>query len=382
MICPDDGTLRAWMDDEPVGDEPYADKTVIDEHLAGCDSCQERTARLHRTAGLAAPALALLTPSRLPTTTDVEAARLRVAEPQHSGAVADEPLADVPADRQTRFRWSTRPLAGAAALALGMAVLGTPVGRSAAADFLAQFRSEQLAVVAIDPEQDMAALAELEQLGTVSGDQAAFAGTQVSSTRAAARQVGFNVVTPDPSLLPPDVRPTPRVRVSQPGEVRFTFDRDRAQRWFESRGEQPVLPERFDGSSLVVSLPPAVVLEYPSTDGIPGLIVGQARPVEASTEGGVSLEEMRAFLLQMPGLSERTRSQLESIGDWRSTLPLPVPAGAVDWESTTIDGHDAFLLTDQSGLLNAMVWQRDGFIYGVGGPVGADVVRDVAASLR
>lgn len=390
MTCPDDGTLRAWIDDEPSGGGPgggpYADKVILDEHLAGCDSCQQRTAGLHRTAGLAAPALALLAPSRLPTATEVEAARVRLVEPQltdpqRSGATVSRAATDASRRRSVRLRWSTRPLAGAAALVLGVAVLASPAGRSAAADFLAQFRSEQLAVVAID-EQDVAALEELRQLGTVSGDQAAFEAEPVSSPRAAARQAGFAVVTPDLALLPPGVRRTPRVQVSRPSEVRFTFDRDRAQRWFQAQGEQPVLPERFDGSSLVISVPAAVTLQYPAADGTPGLVVGQARPVEASTEGGVTLEEMRAFLLDLPGLSESTRSQLESIGDWRSTLPLPVPADEVAWESTTIDGGEAFLLSDGSGLLNAAVWQRDGFIYGVGGQADIEVVRDVAASLR
>jgi len=129
-------------------------------------------------------------------------------------------------------------------------------------------------------------------------------------------------------------------------------------------------------------VPSAVTLEYPAADGTPGLIVGQARTVQAVAEGGVTLEEMRAFLLDLPGLSESTRSQLESIGDWRSTLPLPVPADEIAWESTTIDGGEAFLLSDGSGLLNAAVWQRDGFIYGVGGQADIEVVRDVAASLR
>jgi len=379
MTCPHDGALRTAIDAEPT-----EQRTTVRGHVARCASCRDRTAELAGTTAAVVSALAALAPGRTPSTADTEAALTRV----RSG-MADLPQPSVAAvallqpGRRDRLRTRLRrPLTSAATVALALSVFATPAGRSAASEFLGHFRSERFAAVTVN-ERDVNALADLEHLGAVSGNLDAPTPQQVDSLSTAGRRVGFPVAVPDPARLPAGVRRTPQILVSEPRQLRFTFDSEKAAQWVGQRGgRSKALPERFDGTSLVVSVPAAVVLRYDAQDGTPGVLIGQARSIEARAEGGASLDELRGFLLDLPGLSPATRAQLAAIGDWRTTLPLPIPAGQVHWKSTTVAGADGLLLGDNTGLGSAVLWQRDGRIYGVAGPAPAKVIRDVAVSLR
>ncbi len=387
MTCPARGTLRASIDDESVHSD-------VDRHLAGCGRCRHETALLRADADAAAAALALLAPTGAPSGTVVETALSRLrpllppvsappgsAPPGSQRTAGPVPMPAGPAPARPRRIWW--PAAAAAVATLAFVTLGTSAGRSAASSFLEQFRSEHFAAVRIDPARDSAALQELAHLGTISGDLSTPEPARVASVAAAAARVGFAPAAPDPTRLPAGARRTPDVLVTPARELRFTFDVAKARAWVQQQSQRrPTLPDRFDGASLVVSVPSAVLLRYPNADGTPAVIVGQARQVAARAEGGVSLDDIRAVLLELPGLSENTRRQLQAIGDWRTTLPLPVPAGRVDWKHTTIAGADALELGDGTGLGSAVVWQRDGRMYGVFALAKPGVVRDVADSLR
>ncbi|HJU01247.1 MAG TPA: hypothetical protein VJ966_08585, partial [Actinomycetes bacterium] len=199
----------------------------------------------------------------------------------------------------------------------------------------------------------------------------------------AARLAGFAVPVVDPASLPSGVDRTPRhLLVSPARELRLTFDRDAALDYLHRHGRPGAqLPERYDGTRLVVAVPAAVVQEFAGRDGGPALLVGKAGTLGLSTEGGASLEELREVVLGLPGLPAELVAQLRGISDWRNTLPLPIPADQVGSSPTTVHGAEALNFADKSGRLHALVWQRDGHILGVAGVVGTDEARDVANSL-
>jgi hypothetical protein len=280
-------------------------------------------------------------------------------------------------------RW--RIAAGGLAAALLLTLLiGTEQGRTATAQLLAQFRSQRFAVVQIDPGQNQeAAFAQLERLGTVQGAESTESFQPVASLAEAGQRVGFTVKQPDPAVLPAGLSPTPEIAVSPASQVRFTFDQAKARAYFDSIGRPDVsLPDKFHGASLIASVPAAVLLGYEGEDGGPGLLIGQAGELEVAVDGNVTLEEMREFLLGLPGLSPETVRQLRAIEDWRSTVPLPVPVDQVNWQQTTIAGGPGLILVDNSGLGSGAIWQRDGRVYGVAGPVPATEIQRVANSLH
>jgi hypothetical protein len=398
MPCPDLGALRASIDDAPGTPAPLHD------HVHACAVCADTLAELQRNAELAAPAVALTAPAAPPSAAAVDAAlsrfeqrRARLAAAAASAAVVPTPSAPtdpIPLPRRGRVaRLGTRARGVAAGLVAAVVLAGllvTPGGRAAAAGFLAQFRSQRFQVVSLDPGQS-SQVAEvvggLVQTGVFTGDAVQLAGfgdpEVVAGLDEAARIAGFAVPAVDPAVLPGGVEHTPqRVLVTRARETRITFDRDRALTYLRDHGRPDArLPERYDGTRLVVQVPAAVVQQFAGRDGGPALLVGKAGTVGLTTEGGASLEELREVLLGLPGLPGETVAQLRAIGDWRTTLPLPVPAGQVRSRPATVDGAEALSFADRTGRLHALLWQRGGHIWGVAGVVGSDEALDVANSL-
>jgi hypothetical protein len=396
MPCPDLGALRASLDDAPGTPAPPHD------HVPGCASCADTLAELQRNAELAAPAIALTAPADPPSPAAVEDALTRFEQRRArlaAAATATAPaLADVPGPiplpgrgRVARLGARARGVAAGLVAALVLAgLLVTPGGRAAAAGFLAQFRSQRFEVVSLDPGQSSQVadvVGGLVQTGVFTGDALQLSGfgepEVVAGLDEAARVAGFAVSAVDPAALPAGVERTPqRVLVTPAREARLTFDRDRALAYLRGHGRPDArLPERYDGTQLVVQVPAAVVQQFAGRDGVPALLVGKAGTVGLSTEGGASLEELREVVLGLPGLPAETVAQLRAIGDWRTTLPLPVPSDQVRSRPATVDGAEAVSFADQSGRLNALLWQRGGHIWGVAGVIDSDEALDVADSL-
>jgi hypothetical protein len=400
MRCLEEGELRAWLDGE----------AAAGAHVDGCAACSAAAEALRANAELAATATGVLAPARPLTVEEVEAARERVVAHRERVVAAEHPPATAPpASAWARPRglaaaWARRRglaaawapsaarrapagpargwLAATAALVLVLALVATPTGRSAASSFLAQFRSQRFAVVALDPAQAGDLAASLQQLGTVEGGLRDLEPEQVATPTAAAPLVGFPVALPDAAALPAGVDPRPRVSVTPARQLRFTLDAAKVRRYLQAHGRAGAgLPPRLDGATLVANVPAAVLLQYAGADRIPRLVLGQSRELTASVEGGATLEQLRGFLLGLPGLPPQAVRQLKAIGDWRDTLPLPVPADRIDWREATIGGAQGLLLGERSGLGSAAIWQRDGRIYGVAGVLRQAQVLRVAESL-
>jgi hypothetical protein len=396
MKCLEEGELRAWIDGEA------ADQAAAGAHVDGCAACRAAAEELRGNAELAAAATGVLAPARPLQPAQVEAARERVVAAARWPAAAPDPAAGAadpgglpaavprpgrrPASRRRGLVPAGRArgwLAAAVTGLLALVLVATPAGRGAAASFLAQFRSQRFAVVTFDPAQADNLPATLRQLGTVQGDLQGMEPDPVASPAAASRLVGFPLSLPDEAALPAGVDPRPDIQVSPARQLRFTLDAAKVGRYLEAHGRAATeVPAGLDGATLVADVPAAALLRYEAADGIPRLVIGQSRQLTASVQGGVTLEALREFLLDLPGLPPQTVRQLRAIGDWRDTLPLPVPADRIDWRSTTIHGVQGLQLGERNGLGSALIWQRDGRIYGVAGLLRQAPVRRVAESLR
>jgi hypothetical protein len=405
MPCPDLGALRASLDDAPAGTA-----TALRDHVHACPACADALAELQRNAELAAPAIALTAPGDPLSDPAVEAAltrltqrRARLAAARAAAATSpagpadldpDSVPAPVPPARRRRLAGLGARTRGIAAALVAAAVLtglvATPGGRAAAAGFLGQFRSQRIQAVPIDAGQATqidSLLTDLVDSGVFTGDQRQVGDLgqpeAVADLAAAGRLAGFAVPAVDPAVLPAGVRPTPRrILVSRAREVRITFDRDRALAYLRAHGRPGAqLPERYDGTRLVMHVPAAVVQQFAGRDGAPALLVGKAGMLALDTEGGASLEELRQVVLGLPGLPPELAARLRAIDDWRTTLPLPVPTDQVRWQPATVGGAEALSFADQTGRLHALLWQRDGHIWGVAGVTGAGETRHVADSL-
>ena len=386
-VCPEIGEWRAWLDRQHTA-------TDLSDHLATCAACRAVVDDLRDDAGYADGALSLL-PLASPTPEDISVARARLA-----GHGVRQALGIPVSGRwwqRVSTSWRVAGTGIAAAIALTLVVSLTPEGQAAAAGFLAQFRSQQVAAVEVSPQTQadfMRTLTTLSNLGTIQTPSGPLNPArpdasareiaprpQTVSLADASKQLGFPIQTPDPSTLPAGMDRTPTVRVTPASQVRFTFDRAKAQAYLQSTGHANVnLPDKFDGAALVVSIPTAAIVQY-GGNAKDAVLIGQSGELVVDVEGRVSLDEMRDFLLGLPGLPASTVTQLKQIKNWNQTLPIPVPVDSVNWQPTTVKGNQGLLLNDNSGVGSAAIWHESGHLVGVAGSVKANDLKRIADSL-
>lgn len=402
QTCPDVGTWRAWLDHEDHAD-------WLPAHLAGCPGCRSLVAELRDDAHGVGDLFASLAPARLPEAAEIAVARERL-EWRRAQPIRPTPLhTRTEPGREpipmlfTRFTtpWRIAASGIAAALLLTLLIAFTPQGSALAAGFLAQFRSQNVAAINVTPQTQgeiMKSLAALNNLGTVHLPNAAAGGTaspaqvarsveQKSHTaptiQDAANTLHLSIATPDLSKLPSGVDRTPTIDMTPSSEISFTFDKNKARAYYQSTGHPDVsLPDKFDGATLSVSIPGAAVLHYSgATNSKNELIVVEAGELLVGVQGNVTIDEMRDFLLSLPGLPPNVVDQLKNIKDWKNTLPIPVPVDQVNAQSKTINGAQGLLLDDNSGLLSAAIWHANGQLYGVAGTYTGQQVLDIANSM-
>ena len=385
--CPDPGFWRAWLDDAADSE------AEAHQHLRTCHACQTKLASVRSNASHAAAALDALAAPVVPSVGELAAARARLDDERPEQEPAPSAWLTWPGRLTTGWRIAGSGLAAAVVLSVGLAV--SPDGRALASQFLAQFRSQQVTPIAITPQSQAEMQRTLNQLSTFGLVKAPgyvrgagrndSQNTTVNSVAEASQRVGFALKTPDPTSLPAGLSPTPRIQVIPADEIRFTFDAAKARAYFQATGHPEVnLPDRFDGTSLVVAMPAAALLQYGQGGSREALVIGQAGELQVGVDSprNVSLEELRDFLLGLPGIPADTAAQLRSITDWRTTLPIPIPTDKVRWQSASFGGHPGLLLNDNSGVASAAVWQADGHLYGLAGSLKATDLQRVAASLH
>lgn len=216
----------------------------------------------------------------------------------------------------------------------------------------------------------------------------------VPDVRTAARESGLTVLTA--GNLPAGVG-APRYGVMPKTTATFTFSAEKArQAAAAQRRTPPPMPANMDGSKLFITGGPAVVTFYGDAtaptgatgatgaspfDGMPKLIVAQGKPPVVQSDG-VTVDELQNYLLQQPGISPQLAAQIRAIQDPSTTLPVPIPVDMATSKKVTVQGVEGIFIGDSTGLGSAVIWQKDGIVYGVAGTLTEQQVLAVANSLR
>jgi len=357
-----------------------------------------------------------------------------------SATAASSPRPSLIAVTLQHLRSALRPLPAlpiAALVVLTCSLFTSPV-QSLASQFLTIFRVQDFAPLALPGTGNGALGQQLPDL-TMFGDMQPAAPPAVQMQRmsdlaAASSAVGFGVRLP--SALPQGFPEQPtQVDVTPAQSVTFTFRVAKAQTYLQSIGRQDVsLPARFDGASLRLTVPSAVFLSFASPDSStgdasaaleqcclfrprsgpqggpqagsaaprrsasnPGAIgEGRQRSIEQLASAGVtvfelqtptldasgvSFDDLRNFLLSLPGLPPDTAAQLRALPDPSSTLPIPIPQG-VGAQKVQVNGAPGVLLADTANrIAGGIVWSSQGRLYGVVGPLDSSQLLDIAGSM-
>ncbi len=355
-----DGALRRLID------EPLAANEADRQHLEGCAGCRARSERLASEAGLAATLLAV--PGFEPDTTGALARIRNLADARLAGT------ASTPRRAWARWTWSAPRYSRPLALVVALAVVGASF-IAAKPSVLTIFNPNQgvkTVTVAQPSGVDVAGLPDLSRYGTSKVIEKGT--TQTVLTAAEAKQLtGLT-----PPAAPSDFAgKTVTYTVVGRSVVSFTFNEALARQAAAAAGKPaPVFPAGIDGTTLTITGGPAVAEVFGTIDkstslsNLP-LVEGAATP-PVVTSNGVSAAELEKFLIQQPGIAGNATliAQIKSIGDplASGSLVIPIPAGlATSSPETLKGGASGVLIADNTDTVKAVVWERNGLVYAVGG---------------
>src|SRR5437762_479879 len=215
---------------------------------------------------------------------------------------------------------------------------------------------------------------------------------EVQTRGQASSETGFAVQAP--ASLPSSVTGSPRYGVINRSSATFAFSADSTRQAAARQNRTaPPLPANIDGSKLFIAGGPAVVQIWgaptsaPVSHGqgdlsdIPTLIVGQAKAPTVSSDG-VTVDQLRAYLLSQPGISPQLAAAIRAIGDPSSTLPVPVPAELAISHPVTVQGVQGLYIGDNTGIASAVIWQKDGMMFEVIGSFTESQALSIANSMR
>jgi hypothetical protein len=279
-------------------------------------------------------------------------------------------------------------LAGALVLC---AFLAMPQGRAFASTLLLFFRGQSVKPVTttyaglINAYQT---LEDLEKLGTLQGKPPT-APKPASSIAAASSTAGFTPA--QPGSLPQGFNATPvSIKALSPDTVTLTLQKSTADAYFSSTGSSQRLPTLYDGEQIVVSFPGVTLLEYGSSGG-GSVYVGEAGQLNVQITGNATPDQLRTYLLTLPGLSPATATALQNISNWQSTIPLGIPTDKVSGFSPyTFGGQyggSGGIINDNTGIFSAGLWQHStssaSQSLGVGGKgLTAQQIQSIAGALH
>jgi hypothetical protein len=207
----------------------------------------------------------------------------------------------------------------------------------------------------------------------------------VAGAAQAAAATGLRVL--QPSSLPANVPAQVRYEVVGRGSATFTLDAVTAAAAAARAGRpSPNIPSSLDGTSVTVTAGPAVFAVYGagsarSESTPPSLVIAEGVRPTASTNGA-TLQQLEDFLLAQPGISPQLAAEIRAIGQPASTLPIPIISGLMNSQTVSIDGVQGVAAGDSTGLGAAVIWEKDGVVYAVGGLLPQSEVLDIARSLH
>jgi hypothetical protein len=265
---------------------------------------------------------------------------------------------------------------GLATILVLVSLMAFPSVRATAGDFLGLFRVQKFAPISVSPEQ----MALLEQLGDQGLQPGEFISTtepgdpqQMASLQDAEGLTGYKLAGIRNRDLPVSVY------VTGAGSGYFVVDLEGARAIVAASGADPsLLPDSLDGARVDVAVYPSVQQLYSD-----GLQLMQTSSPTVNYPEDVDPTVLGEALLQVLGVESEAAHQIAQSIDWTGTLLLPIPRDLATYREVTVNGVMGVALEPFNADEDpAIMWQKDGQIFMITGPMSTDELIRQANRLR
>jgi len=354
---------------------------ALGAHLDTCPACRERLGRLEARSLLVNEKLALVGPESTPSTARVLASlNHRLGQTRGS----KKRMANMSGLLTHRLR---PVLVALALIALVVVAFTLEPVQVAARDFLSIFRVREFAVVPVGPEEreQIREAAELLEQNFFLSEPTVVVEpeeTTVSTVEEASAVVGFAVRSP--SSVPEWLGLLDGIQVSTQGVALLDVDLETARSLFEMLELDPaLLPDSLGEEPMEVVLPPMATQTW-TYEGRATLTFIQVPSPTVDYPDDVDPQALGTAALQLLGMDENEAERLSESIDWTNTLVLPIPTDISSFREVAIDGTSGLLIVQRygpDGTHTALMWERDGIVYFLGGNLPDDLIMDVADSI-
>lgn len=384
-MCISDGDLRARLD----GELAEADALAVETHLGECERCRRRAETIAARADAVGALFSQLEPGPADVPADSTAALARVRARSRSAEADRKPLLGGLFGRRWAPAW-----AAAAGVALVALSISSGPTRALAQRLLGLLRVKAVVVVPI--ERDFIAEGKGKLLSDLLADSVTVTKEEkpqtVMTKEDAARLAGFAVRLP--SLL----SDAPQIVVQGEHAVQFTVNPHRLEAFLNLAGRPDLpIPQGLANAKIAVDVPRGVRATYgdcPSHRPDPDaprqpwtncvtLMQGPTPVVVTVPE--LNLSAVAELGLQISGMSAQEAQAFAKTVDWTSTLAIPLPRDAANFETVAVDGVQGVLISSKRrgdfppGY--SLIWIKNGIVYAIAGFGDAGAAVPMAESL-
>jgi hypothetical protein len=101
------------------------------------------------------------------------------------------------------------------------------------------------------------------------------------------------------------------------------------------------------------------------------VILAQIPSPSVNAPADLDINQLARIGLEFTGMSAEEAAAFTSTVDWTSTLVVPIPSNAAEYEQVTVDGVTGTLIQRRSregeASTFALLWVKDGIIYAISG---------------
>ncbi|WP_379148662.1 hypothetical protein [Paenibacillus sp. sgz500992] len=268
-----------------------------------------------------------------------------------------------------RRKWA----ATAASVAIFAAILATPVGSTAMAAILNQFRMQEPTVV---NESDLRNIFnQISEGGTV-GEAASKFGAVSSSSGTIDGAVPINDLQKTLGYSAVSGEGFDQVKsawISSSQEMTLTLNVDAVNEALLRLGSDQLLPESIDGKPITLAIPEIVRYDL-STDNEHWASFTQMNTPIVTVDPSIDVEEAVKAVLDFPLLPDHLKSSLQQSRILSGDIPLPLIKGQFS-EEITIDGTPVIFNKNEygRGTQYSATWVKNGQLFDFsGGEVYSD----------
>ncbi|ASA21329.1 hypothetical protein [Paenibacillus donghaensis] len=270
-----------------------------------------------------------------------------------------------------RSKWAT----AAAGVAVFAAILATPVGNTAMAAILNQFRMQEVTVV---DESDLRNIFDqvnggkpgnvnemMNKFGSFSDSYGLIGGKVLPS------QVKEKLGYSPPSGI--ELREDVSAYINFSRELTMRFKIDEVNDMMKRLGATELLPQSVDDKPITLHIPETVSYEL-STDQDHWASLSQMNTPTVHVDPSIEVEEALAAVVEFPLLPDYMKTSLQQSRILSGEIPMPLVTDA-DSERISVNGTPVILQArDYSeGMIYSATWSKDGQIFSLeGGTVYPD----------